>query len=67
VVRFTTHAAARLRERCIREDWVMETIATPDRVMPDPADPALTRSFKAIPDAGGACCASSIAGTAQIG
>jgi hypothetical protein len=52
-IRLSAHAVARLRQRGIPEAWVAETIAMPDRTAPDPTDPALTRSFRAMPDAGG--------------
>jgi hypothetical protein len=38
--------------RGIRLAYIEATLATPDRRAPDPNDPALTRSFKAIPDFG---------------
>jgi hypothetical protein len=48
VVRFSAHAAERLRQRGTAEAWVEETLANPDTVQPDPADPSLTRNFRAI-------------------
>ena len=49
VLRLTDHAEREIRRRAIAPVWVEATIATPDWTMPDPRDPGLTRSFKAIP------------------
>ena len=48
VLRLTDHAERELRRRAIARAWVEATIATPDWTAPDPRDPGLTRSFKAI-------------------
>lgn len=48
MIRLTEHAERELRRRAIALDWVEATIAAPDRSEPDPRDPTLTRSFKAI-------------------
>ncbi|HEY1932579.1 MAG TPA: ATP-grasp domain-containing protein [Acetobacteraceae bacterium] len=48
MIRFTGHAERELRRRAIAHEWVETTIATPARTEPDPRDPTLTRSFKAI-------------------
>ena len=53
MIRLSAHAAARMRERGIDEGWVAEVLEAPERVQPDPTDAALTRSFRAIPAAGG--------------
>jgi hypothetical protein len=43
----TGHARARCEERGIRPEWIERTLAEPDRVEPDPADPNAKRWFKA--------------------
>jgi Domain of unknown function (DUF4258) len=52
MIRLTEHAERELRRRAIAFEWVEAAIAAPDRAEQDPRDPALTRSFKAIPDFG---------------
>lgn len=49
MLRLTEHAERELRRRAIARVWVEAAIATPDWTAPDPRDPALTRSYKAIP------------------
>ncbi|HEY0418948.1 MAG TPA: DUF4258 domain-containing protein [Acetobacteraceae bacterium] len=49
----TAHAALMLAERGITLDWITQTIAEPDRQEPDPRDPAVTRSFRQLAEAGG--------------
>ena len=49
MLRLTDHAERELRRRAIARVWVEATIATPDWTVPDPRDPSLTRSFKAMP------------------
>lgn len=46
--RLTDHTERELRRRAIALARVEATIATPDWTAPDPRDPSLTRSFKAI-------------------
>lgn len=52
-IRLTAHAAEMLGDREIAFDWVRETLEAPDREEPDPRNPWLTRSFRAIPEAEG--------------
>ncbi len=44
------HARERLEEQNLSTAWVEETIRQPDRTEPDTIDPALTRSFRAVPE-----------------
>ena len=48
MIRYSAHAAARLRQRGIEEAWVAEALARPHAVQPDPADPTLMRSFRTV-------------------
>ncbi|TMJ28925.1 MAG: DUF4258 domain-containing protein [Alphaproteobacteria bacterium] len=50
---FTRHAIRRLSERNIRTEWVERAIRDPDREIPDPTDPGLTRAYKRVPEANG--------------
>ena len=52
-IRLSAHAEEMLEERGIAVAWVQEAVLSPDWSEPDPRDPALTRSFRVIPDAGG--------------
>lgn len=52
-LKLTTHAAQMMEERGIRPEWVAATVNYPANTMADPHDPALTRSFRAIPEADG--------------
>jgi hypothetical protein len=52
-IRLSAHAEEMLEERGIAVAWVQEAVLYPDWSEPDPRDPALTRSFRVIPDAGG--------------
>jgi hypothetical protein len=49
----TKHAEEAVEKRNLALDWIDRTVATPDFTDVDPADPTLTRSFKAIDEAGG--------------
>lgn len=53
MIRLTRHAQEAIDKRQISVDWIDRTIVAPDFTMPDPDDPSLTRSFKAIGEAGG--------------
>ena len=53
MLRLTAHAAERLRQRGIPLAWVEAVLAAPEQQQPDPSDPSLTRSWRAIPEAGG--------------
>jgi hypothetical protein len=50
---FSEHALRRLAERAILRRWVELVISEPDWIMPDPKEPALTRAYKSLPEAGG--------------
>ena len=64
----TAHARIRLRERDIDPKWVEDTAVKPDWTEPEPRDPAIERSFRAIPQFGGrvlrVACAETIQGFA---
>ena len=51
-IRLTKHAELTTSERMLPLDWVTLTVQAPDWTEPDPETPALTRSFKIIPEAG---------------
>lgn len=51
-VRFTKHAMLAMAERELPAEWAALTITAPDWIEPDGENPALTRSFKRIPQAG---------------
>ena len=53
MIRLTRHAQQAIDKRQIPFDWIDRTIARPDFTDVDPHDPALTRSYKAIGEAGG--------------
>jgi hypothetical protein len=53
MIRRTKHAEEAIEKRKIALDWIERAIAMPDFTGPDPSDPALTRSYKAIDEAGG--------------
>lgn len=52
-IRFTKHALTVMEERGIPAEWVEMTLAAPEWSEPDVENPALTRSFRSIPQAGG--------------
>lgn len=49
----TAHARARLRDRHIDSKWIEETVRAPEWTEIEPADPAVERRFRAIPQFGG--------------
>ena len=49
----TAHAQVRLRDRHIDPKWIEQTVLDPDWSEVDPADPAVDRRFRAIPQFGG--------------
>lgn len=53
MIRLSKHAQEALEQRNIAFGWVEGTLAAPDFAEPDPNDPVLTRSFKAIEEASG--------------
>ena len=52
MIRLTNHVQRRIAERELDVAWIFATLAMPDWTVPDP-DLALTRSYRAIPEAGG--------------
>ncbi len=52
MLKLSQHTADEMEGRDIRLAYIEAVLASPDRVVPDPKDPALTRSFKAIPEFG---------------
>ena len=52
MLRLSKHTAEEMDGRRIRLTYIEAALASPDRVASDPNDPALTRSFKAIPEFG---------------
>ena len=53
MMRLTRHAEKAVEKRNIALDWIDRAVAMPNFTGPDPTDPALTRSYKAIDEAGG--------------
>ena len=53
MIRLSKHAQEALEKRNLPFEWVERTIAAPDFSRADPNDLRLTRSFKAINEAGG--------------
>ena len=49
----SVHAAEMMEERRIALTWVEAVLARPETAEPDPLDPSLTRSYRAIPEAQG--------------
>lgn len=49
----THHARVVLEERGIALTWMEQTLDGPQWVEPDPADPAVQRHFRPIPEFGG--------------
>jgi uncharacterized DUF497 family protein len=52
MIRLTKHAAESIEKRGLTLEWIERTLAAPDFSRPDPRDRTLTRSFKAIAEAG---------------
>lgn len=53
MIRLTKHAAESIEKRQLTFGWIERTLAAADFTRPDPRDRTLTRSFKAIAEAGG--------------
>lgn len=49
MIRFTKHAREEMMRRRIAPAWVTGTIVDPERSEPDPRNPGLIRSYRAIP------------------
>jgi hypothetical protein len=49
MIRLSKHITDELNNRGIQIGYIEAVLKEPDRVGPDPTDPALTRSFRAIP------------------
>ena len=49
---FTDHAQRRMAQRQIERAWIAATIDPPERSEPEPRDPALTRTWRRIPERG---------------
>ncbi|MGH7094148.1 MAG: DUF4258 domain-containing protein [Stellaceae bacterium] len=49
----TKHAQEAIDKRSLALDWIERTVAIPDFTHPDPSDPTLRHSFKAIDEAAG--------------
>jgi hypothetical protein len=47
---FTAHARQVMAERELAEDWVDRTVRAPEWREPDPADPAVERRFRTVPE-----------------
>ncbi len=53
MIRLTKHAIEAAERRGIAQRWIENTLRSPTRVMPDPTDPSLMRSFAPVPECGG--------------
>ena len=49
----TQHAKKAVAERAIPLEWVERTVSRPELREPDPADPAVERRYRRIPEHGG--------------
>lgn len=49
----TKHAAKALAEREILIEWMERTMSAPEKILPDPQNPAVERRFRRIPEFGG--------------
>lgn len=52
MLKLSKHTADEIEGRGIQVAYIEAALASPERVAPDPKDPALIRSFKAIPEFG---------------
>jgi hypothetical protein len=55
--KFSKHTADEMAGRGILHFYIEAALTSPDRVMQDATDPALTRSYKIIPESETACFA----------
>ncbi len=51
-IRFTMHAETALRERDIKQEWVLRVLEAPKRREPDPLIPQRSRAFGRIEEFG---------------
>lgn len=51
-IRFTAHAELAIAERQIDHAWVERTVREPEWRVGDPADPEVTRFYRAVPERG---------------
>lgn len=47
---FTAHAHLVMAERELADEWVERTVRVPEWREPDPADPAVERRFRTVPE-----------------
>jgi len=52
VIKLSKHTADEIEGRGILRSYIEGALASPDQVAQDPTDPALSRSYKAIPEFG---------------
>ena len=52
MIKFSKHTADEMAGRGILHSYIEAALTSPDRVMQDATDPALTRSYKIIPEFG---------------
>ena len=54
MIRLTVHARQRVQKDGLdRAAWIEAAVTAPDRTVPDPTEPGVTRSFRALPERGG--------------
>ena len=53
MIRLSLHAQEWIERRSLSLQWIEAAVEHPDRRMPDPRTPGLTRSYKSIREAGG--------------
>jgi len=53
MIRLTKHAQEAIDKREIAMAWIERLVTTPDFTRPDPRRPGISRSYKAIDEAGG--------------
>lgn len=52
-IRLTKHAALTTAERELPLEWIVRTVENPEWTNADPENPALTRSYRTVQEAGG--------------
>jgi hypothetical protein len=53
MIKLTIHATRRMQQYGIVWAWIVAAVTVPDWTKPDPREPGVTRSFKAVPERGG--------------